>query len=60
MRRLFRFIVLAVLVVLFLAIAALLARAFTIDGAERTAIEGLLRAEAAGDSRAMEAKITGC
>ena len=60
MSRLLRFVLLAALVVVFVAITALLARALTVDGAERTAIEGLLRAEAAGDPRAMASRISGC
>lgn len=55
-----RFLVLAALVALFLAITALLARAFTVDGAERTAIEDLLFAEARGDAGAMQSQIRGC
>jgi hypothetical protein len=47
-------------VILFLAISLLLARVFSADGDERSAIEALLRAEARGDTRAMAAMIRGC
>jgi len=47
-------------VVLFLAISALLARAFSVDGAEQAAITSLLQSEARGDSSAMVAEIHGC
>jgi hypothetical protein len=47
-------------VVLFLAISALLARAFSVGGAEQGAITSLIQAEARGDSRGMIAVIEGC
>jgi hypothetical protein len=47
-------------VVVFLAITALLARALTVDGAERSAITVLLRAEARGDAAAVVARIKDC
>lgn len=55
-----RFPVLALIAVVFIAVTVLLARAFTVDGAERSAIEGLLRAEARGDANAMVAQIENC
>jgi hypothetical protein len=50
----------AVAVIAFLAISALLARVFSADGAERSAITGLLRAEAQGDAAAVVSRIQGC
>jgi hypothetical protein len=47
-------------VILFLAISALLARAFSIDGAERAAITQLVTAEARGDAGAIVRLIVGC
>lgn len=49
-----------VAVVLFVAISGLLARVFSIDGAERSAITNLVTAEARGDASAMRAQIDGC
>jgi hypothetical protein len=46
--------------VLVLAVGALLARAFSVDGAERSAIANLLAAEARGDAAAMVTQIQGC
>lgn len=46
--------------IVFLAISAILARAFSVDGAERAAIASLLQAEARGDAAAMVAQIRGC
>ena len=51
---------LAVAVVLFVAISALLARAFSVDGAERSAITDLIQAQARGDQNAMLDQISGC
>jgi hypothetical protein len=51
-------IVLALLV--FLAISAVLARVFSIDGTERTAITLLVKDESAGNRAAMIARINGC
>jgi hypothetical protein len=50
----------AAAVVLFLFISALLARAFSVDGAERSAITDLIQAEARGNSQAMTTRISGC
>src|SRR5579884_1458346 len=46
--------------VVFLIISAVLARVLTVDGAERTAIDSLLVAEAQGDAPAMIRQIKGC
>jgi hypothetical protein len=51
-------IVLALL--LFLAISVVLARVFSIDGTEQTAITLLVKDEAAGDRSAMIGRIKGC
>jgi hypothetical protein len=51
-------IVLAVIV--FVLISALLARAFSVDGAERAAVTQLVQDEARGDSHAMVKLILGC
>jgi hypothetical protein len=47
-------------VVLFLVISALLARALSVDGAEQAAITSLVQSEARGDARAMIDEIDGC
>jgi hypothetical protein len=47
-------------VIVFLAISALLARAFTVGGAEDSTLTDLVRAEAAGRAAQIEATITGC
>ncbi|MGA2013245.1 MAG: hypothetical protein ABSH51_22285 [Solirubrobacteraceae bacterium] len=47
-------------VVVFLAISALLARAFSVGGAEDAAITSLVRAEARGDAPAVVSLISGC
>ena len=60
MRRAFVLTLVALGVLLFLAISALLARVFSLDGAERTAITALLRAEARGDAATMAKQIQGC
>jgi hypothetical protein len=44
----------------FLVISALLARVFSTDGAERTAITGLVQAEARGDERGMASRLQAC
>ncbi len=51
---------LALAVVVFLIISGLLARAFSADGAERSAITSLVQAEARGDQSAMLDQISGC
>jgi hypothetical protein len=47
-------------VVLFLAISALLARVFSVDGAERSAITSLVATEARGDLSGVIQRIDGC
>jgi hypothetical protein len=59
MRRL-RLSLIAVGLLVFLAVSALLARVLSVDGAERSAITALVQAEARGDTTGMEARITGC
>ena len=46
--------------VLFLIVSALLARAFSVDSAERSAITAVVQAEARGDAAGAVARITGC
>src|SRR5438270_10394164 len=55
-----RIVLIAVGVLLFLAISALLARALSVDGAERSAITALVQDEAHGDAAGMQARILGC
>ncbi|MGZ4174452.1 MAG: hypothetical protein ACXVQR_08230 [Solirubrobacteraceae bacterium] len=50
----------AIFVVLFLAVSAVLARVWSADGAESSAVSGLIQAEAHGDAAAMLAELTGC
>jgi hypothetical protein len=47
-------------VLVFLVISALLARAFSANGAEQTAITNLVKAEAAGNEAEMLVRIDGC
>jgi hypothetical protein len=47
-------------VILFLAISALLARAFSADGAERSAVTDLVQAQARGDAAGMLSRLSGC
>lgn len=47
-------------VVLFLAISALLARVLSVDSAEQSAVTSLVQAEARGDAQGMIALIDGC
>jgi hypothetical protein len=53
-------VLIAVGVLLFIAISVLLARAFSVDGAERSAITDLIKAEARGDVAAVLSQIMGC
>ena len=46
--------------VVFLAVSALLARAFSVDGAEQSAITVVLQAEARGDAGGVVARIEDC
>ncbi|MBV9359428.1 MAG: hypothetical protein JO023_28280 [Chloroflexi bacterium] len=57
-RRLITLIVLGAL--LFVAVSALLARVFSANSAEQSAITSLVKAEAAGDAQQMALKIDGC
>ena len=59
MRRL-RLALIALGVLVFLLISGLLARAFSIDGAERAAIAKLMQAQARGDQEAMLRLMQGC
>jgi hypothetical protein len=55
-----RLLLIIVGVIVFLAVSALLARSFNIDGVERSDITTLVSAEAAGDAAKMDAAIDGC
>jgi len=55
-----RLLLIAVAVIVFVLISALLARAFSIDGAEQGAITRLVQDEARGDSAAMTKLILHC
>jgi hypothetical protein len=56
-----RIIVLAVIgAAVFIAVSALLARVFSADGAERSAITALVQAESAGDQNGVVSRIDGC
>jgi hypothetical protein len=50
----------ALAVVLFLVVSALLARAFSVGGAENSALTALVRAEARGDAGGVVALVDGC
>jgi hypothetical protein len=50
----------AAAVAVFLAVSAMLARAFSVDGAERSAITAVVEDEARGDAAAVVARIAGC
>jgi hypothetical protein len=60
MRRRYVLLAIGAGVVLFLAISALLARVFTVDNSERSAITSLIQAEARGEENAMLARMHGC
>lgn len=60
MRRSYLLALITAGIVLFLVISALLARVLSIDGAERSAIAGLVAAESRGDAAAMIRRIEGC
>jgi hypothetical protein len=60
MRRALLFALIAIGVILFLAISALLARVFSVDDAERAAITSLVRAEATGDVNGMISRVYQC
>ena len=59
MRRAYLLLIAAALL-LFIAISALLARVFSADGAERSALTALVRAEARGDTAGALERINGC
>jgi hypothetical protein len=59
MRR-FRLLLIAVGVLVFLVVSALLARVLSVGGAERSAITALVQDESRGDAAGMEARIQGC
>jgi hypothetical protein len=54
------FVLIALGVIVFLVISALLARVLSVDGAERNAITALIQAEARGDAAAMVNRIQDC
>lgn len=60
MRRRSLLALIALGLILFLVVSALLARAFSVDGAERAAITAVVQAEAAGDPAGIVDKLTGC
>lgn len=60
MRRRYLLIAIGAGVVLFLVISALLARVFSVDSSERSAITSLIQAQARGDENAMLAQMHGC
>ena len=60
MRRLSLVSLIALGVILFLVISALLARALSVGGAEDSAITDLVKAEARGDRSAVISEISGC
>jgi hypothetical protein len=59
-RRLRLLLLIAIAVVVFLAISAVLARVLSVDGAERGAVTALVRDEARGDAAAMVADMYDC
>ena len=60
MRRSLTLALLAAGLVVFLLVSALLARAFSVDSAERSAITAVVQAEARGDATAVIARFSGC
>ena len=60
MRRRTLIVLIALGVIVFLFISAVLARVFSVDGAERSAITALIQAQARGDQAAMLQRIHGC
>jgi len=54
------FVLIALGLIVFLVLSALLTRALTVGGAEQSAITSLLQAEARGDAAAMATRITDC
>ena len=60
MRRAHILLIAGAVVVVFILVSALLARVFSADGAERSAITSLLDAEAKGDTTGVISQIQGC
>jgi len=60
MRRIYIFALIGVAIVVFVGVSAILARVFSVDGAERSAITSLVQAEARGDVNQAVAQIRGC
>jgi hypothetical protein len=60
MRRRLLLLVFALLALLFVAVSALLARAFSVDGAERSAVIALVEAQARGDAGAVLSELYRC
>jgi hypothetical protein len=59
-RRLYVVLIAVVVLVVFLAVSAVLARVWSADGAETSAITGLVKAEARGEEASAVAQILGC
>jgi len=60
MRRVYIFALIGVAIVVFVAVSAILARVFSVDGAERSAITSLVQDEARGDLNQAVTQIKGC
>lgn len=60
MRRAYKLTLLGVTIIVFLLVSAVLARVFSADGAERSAVTSLIDAEARGDAAGMIARLKGC
>jgi hypothetical protein len=60
MRRAYVLAIIGVVVIVFVVVSALLARVFSADGAERSAITSLVQAEAKGNANAVASQIEGC
>ena len=60
MRRVYIILLIGAGVVVFLVISGLLARAFSVSGAEQSALTSLVQDEARGDASAVIASIDGC
>ncbi len=55
-----RLVLISIAVLAFLVLSAMLARAFSAEGAESSALSGLISAQARGEGSAMLARIQGC
>jgi hypothetical protein len=53
-------LLIAVAILVFLAVSAVLARVWSADGAERSAVTALIKAEATGDQNGMLSRLSGC